>query len=63
MCDSVRDIRLWRTWLLVIAVLHWVCFFLMVHTTTAARRSAKVPAPVSNFARSVEPFTDRTPSF
>jgi hypothetical protein len=48
-------------WLLVIAVLHWMFFFLMVHTTTA-RKSAKVPAAVSNFARSVEAITDAAPS-
>ena len=48
-------------WLLVIAVLHWMCFFLMVHATTA-RKSAKVPAAVSNFARSVEVFTPTQPS-
>ena len=56
MCDSARDIRLCRMWLLVIAVLHWMFFFLMVHATSA-RKSVKVPAAVSSFARSVEAFT------
>jgi hypothetical protein len=55
MCDSAREIRLCRMWLLVIAVLHWMCFFLMVHATTV-RKPVKAPAAVSNFARSVEPF-------
>ena len=56
MCDCARDIRLCRMWLLVIAVLHWMFFFLMVHATTA-RKSVKVPAAVSNFARSAEVVT------
>jgi hypothetical protein len=55
MCDSARDVHRCRMWLLVIAVLHWVCFFLMVHATTTARRSAEAPAPVSNFAQHMDP--------
>jgi hypothetical protein len=38
----------------VIAVLHWVCFFLMVHATTTARKSAEAPAAVSNYAHSID---------
>lgn len=54
MPESPRDVHHLRMWLLVIAVLHWVCFFLMVHATSP-RESATSPAVFSNLAQNVSP--------
>ena len=57
MVGSNREAHQWRMWMLVIAILHWVCFFLMVHATTAPK-SAEAPAWVSNFAQGRAPSHD-----
>lgn len=61
MSESPRDVHLFRMWLLVIAVLHWVCFFLMVHATTP-RESATSPPAFSNFAQSAGPDVSADPA-
>jgi hypothetical protein len=61
MSESPRDVHLFRMWLLVIAVLHWVCFFLMVHTTPP-RKSADAPLAPSNYADAVGPGSNTTAS-
>jgi hypothetical protein len=61
MTESPRDVHLLRMWLLVIAVLHWVCFFLMVHATTP-RESATSPPVFSNFAQSVNSDASADPA-
>jgi len=62
MSESPRDVHLLRMWLLVIAVLHWVCFFLMVHATPP-RKSADAPLVPSNYARAVIPGWNNPASF
>jgi hypothetical protein len=61
MLESQRDVQLCRMWLLIIAVLHWVCFFLMVHATTP-RESATSPPAFSNLAQSVSPDASADPA-
>jgi hypothetical protein len=48
-CDA-REKRLWRTWILAIAILHWIVFALLVRNSQTADPA---PPPARSLAEAV----------